>query len=187
MVIYLIGFPASGKYTIAQEICAQDSNFKLVDNHLINNPIFNVIRLDGITKIPAGVWDNISKIRDAVLDTLVNYSEKEANFVLTNVLLNGQAEDEVQYNCIKDMAAARGAKFVPVVLNCNVEEMLNRVGSAERATRHKISSKEALKDYTNKHELLNIEHENVIKLDNTNLSAHECAKKILDIINDCED
>lgn len=44
-IIYLLGFPGTGKYTIAKEICKQ-ADFKLVDNHLINNPLFTLIEND---------------------------------------------------------------------------------------------------------------------------------------------
>jgi hypothetical protein len=50
-IIYLIGFPGTGKYTIAREI-AQQEDFRLVDNHLVNNPLFNLIHADGITPLP---------------------------------------------------------------------------------------------------------------------------------------
>jgi shikimate kinase len=41
-MIYLIGFAGAGKFTIAKEIC-KSAEARLVDNHLINNPIaFNI-------------------------------------------------------------------------------------------------------------------------------------------------
>jgi len=42
-IVHLIGFPGVGKLTIAKEIVRQRSDFVLVDNHLINNPVFSVV------------------------------------------------------------------------------------------------------------------------------------------------
>src|SRR5580698_1059674 len=90
--IYLIGFPGTGKYTIAQEI-ARKENFRLVDNHLINNPVFSLIPLDGQTKLPERIWDNTRKIWEAVSDTIIHISPREYNFVLTNSLIQANAAD----------------------------------------------------------------------------------------------
>jgi hypothetical protein len=42
-IIHLIGFAGVGKLTIAREIVSK-TNAKLVDNHLINNPILSIIK-----------------------------------------------------------------------------------------------------------------------------------------------
>ena len=61
-IIYLIGFAGTGKYTIAKEICRL-TNARLVDNHLINNPVFSLIRADGKTLLPESVWEKTWAIR----------------------------------------------------------------------------------------------------------------------------
>ncbi len=42
-IMYLIGYGGTGKYTIAKEIAAL-TGAVVVDNHLINNPVFSVVR-----------------------------------------------------------------------------------------------------------------------------------------------
>jgi len=56
-IIYLIGNPGCGKYTIAQEICKH--GFTLCDNHLINNPIFSLLNYN---KIPDYEWQSIDSV-----------------------------------------------------------------------------------------------------------------------------
>lgn len=41
VTLYLIGFAGTGEYTIAKEIA--NHGYKVVDNHLINNPIFSLL------------------------------------------------------------------------------------------------------------------------------------------------
>ncbi len=43
VLVYLIGRPGTGKLTIAQTFIS-NRNYLIVDNHLINNPIFSLIR-----------------------------------------------------------------------------------------------------------------------------------------------
>jgi len=43
VVLYLIGFAGTGKLTIAQVL--EPLGFKIIDNHLINDPIFKALDL----------------------------------------------------------------------------------------------------------------------------------------------
>ena len=45
-IVYLIGYAGTGKYTIAKEIAVL-TGAVIVDNQLINTPIFSVIAADG--------------------------------------------------------------------------------------------------------------------------------------------
>jgi len=49
-IIVLIGFAGTGKFTIGRELCER-TGAKLIDNHLINNPVFKVLNADGITPL----------------------------------------------------------------------------------------------------------------------------------------
>ena len=49
-IVYLIGKPGVGKYTIAKEL--RKSGFIVCDNQLVNSPIFTLLNYDGYTKIP---------------------------------------------------------------------------------------------------------------------------------------
>jgi adenylate kinase family enzyme len=48
-IVHLIGSPGVGKLTIARKIIRQRPDFVLADNHLINNPVFSVVKADGKT------------------------------------------------------------------------------------------------------------------------------------------
>ncbi len=90
-IIYLIGFPGVGKLTTARILC-QKTGAKLVDNHMINNPVFSIIGADGVTPIPEAAWIRVRQIRDVVFDTMVNVSPPEFSFVLTNVLIEKKSD-----------------------------------------------------------------------------------------------
>lgn len=181
IILYLIGFAGTGKYTIAQEI-AKKADFKVVDNHLINNPILSVIQIDGKTPIDRNIWAEIKKIRSIVLDTIVNYSPAHFNFIFTNELVKDNPEDLYYYNTIKQVADARKSIFIPVRLICSGEELMRRVSSNERIKMFKSINAERALYQANTQEVFQPEHENTIVLDVSNLEPEQAAKVLLDKI-----
>ena len=164
---------------IAQEI-TRKADFRLVDNHLINNPILSLIHRDGKTKLPRRVWDNALKIWDAVADTLVHISPPEYNFVLTNVLIQGDAGDQKHYERIKDVAEQRKARFVPVrLMISDTDEHIKRITDPNRALKLKETNAEAPKRYAETQEVLHVPHPHCLTLDVTRLTAAEAADVIL--------
>lgn len=182
VIVYLLGFPGTGKYTIAKEICKQASYFKLVDNHLINNPIFSLIDHDGVTPLPERVWINAQSIRDAVLDTMIHISPLDFSFVMTNMLLDGDVRDHALYAQIEAMVNARGALLVPVRLACSVQEMERRIVQKNRIERLKKIDPDAPSRYVHTETILQVDHPNVLDLDVSNLSPSESAATILSYV-----
>jgi len=171
IIVYLIGRPGTGKYTIAKEIAK--SGYVICDNQLINNPIFELLGYDGLTSIPEFAWNAIGKIRNCVFDFLT--VEQLSNYVLTNVLIETE-EDRELFNQVKNLAKKRGSIFVPVKLNISTAENIKRIQNHERLKRFKSIDKA---DAYSKDQLLSIEHPNLFELDVSNLPACESAKKIL--------
>ncbi|MBX9831310.1 hypothetical protein K2X40_05105 [Candidatus Babeliales bacterium] len=169
VMIYLIGLGGVGKYTIAQHIAHH--GYKVIDNHLINNPILSLIDLDGTTPISPTAWFAISRIRRAVFDFIMLDYEK--NYVLTNELLE---TDSGLYERVMEIADARESLFVPVKLTIVKAEHIKRVTSPGRAERFKSTSTE---DARLDQQLISISHPHLLELDVTNLTAQEAAEKIL--------
>jgi hypothetical protein len=170
-VIYLIGKPGVGKYTIARSLIRYD--FVVCDNQLINNPIFELLNYDGLTPIPEFAWDAITKIREVVLDFVA--IEKNNNYVFTNVLLNDDA-DKALYEQVKQTAIKRGSLFVPVKLAISKEEHLKRVTQPTRRQRWKSVDPNEVED---RKSLLEFEDPNLLILDVSNLSADAVAQSIM--------
>lgn len=183
-IIYLIGFPGTGKYTVAKEICKQ-ADVKLVDNHLINNPVFAFVERDGVTPLPDEVWKLAHKIRETVLETITTLSPLHYNFVFTNVLVDNDWVDQAIYDLIKQTAAERKAKFVPIRLECEVEENLKRIASPERKAHMKQMKPESAREIRAEKSIISIEHANILDLDITEISAEKAAGIILKHANNC--
>ncbi|MBN8828396.1 MAG: hypothetical protein J0H68_06790 [Sphingobacteriia bacterium] len=178
-IIYLIGFAGTGKLTIAKELIKL-ANFRLIDNHLINNPIFTTIQLDGITPIPEEVWQKVWKVRNIVLDSILKFSPESFNFIFTNDLIEGGKKDLIAYNKVMKIASKRKSAFLPVRLLCDREILANRIISPERAKYYKSYNKEAAFKNFDNNQVFMPDHPNCFNLDTSNLSPKESAKIIFD-------
>lgn len=174
-IIYLIGLPGTGKYTIAKEI-AKLENYKICDNQLVNNPIFELLGYNGFQKVPECAWKAIRKIRTNIFDFLS--LEPQNNYVLTNCLAENEYDHSI-FDQVEEMASKRESVFMPVKLLISQEENAKRIQNPARRQRFKSIDPETA--YSNSSEgLINIDHPNLLELDVTNVSALEAAEKILE-------
>lgn len=173
VILYLIGKAGSGKYTIAQEIVHH--GYKIVDNQLINNPIFSLLDLN--QPIPEVAWQAIEAIRKSVLDFLS--SEKFNNYVLTNELYDVD-HDHIIYQQVEIMAQQRNSLFIPIKLQISKEENIKRIKNPERKARYKSTT---INENYREKPLINISHQNLLELDISNLSANQAAQKVIDHVN----
>jgi AAA domain len=183
-IIYLLGFPGTGKYTIAKEICKQ-ADFKLVDNHLINNPLFTLIENDGKTTLPPRIWDNIGRVWESVMDTIIHISPSHYSFVLTNALTDQGKSDRTWFERVKSAAEQKNALFVPVRLSCSVEEMEKRIVQPDRKSRIKEINPESPRRNAENYTVLTVDHPNLLNLDVTNLTPGNAAAAILHHVKNC--
>lgn len=168
-IIYIIGRPGTGKYTISTEI--SKNGYILCDNHLINNPILSLIEHDGLRTIPDEIWNAIEPIRDVVFDFIAR--EPNRSYVLTNVLYES---DHKIFEKVNRMASLRGSIFIPVNLRISPDEHVKRIQNIERLSRYKTINVNEVYDPK---KILSITHPNLIDLDVSNLSAAEAASEIL--------
>lgn len=171
-IIYLIGKPGVGKYTVAKTLAA-NHGFIVCDNQLINNPIFELLAYDGYTKIPDFAWDTIARIRAEVLDFLSKNTQN--SYVLTNCLADTE-EDQQLYEQVQKMAGARGSLFIPVQLEISKEEHLKRLMRPERRERWKSIDPSDAEDNGL---LISISHPNLFSLNVSNLSPEDAAEAIM--------
>ena len=177
-IVYLIGYAGTGKYSIAREL-VRLTGAVLVDNHLINNPVFSVVGASGNKPLPAGAWQKIESIRRIVLDSIAELAPPEASFILTNELFEGKSVDRRWYEDVAILATRRQARLVPVILRCDPEEVCRRVTSPERVARFKESSADKTREKVRTYQLLRVDHPNCLELEITNLSPLQAAQAIL--------
>ena len=168
LILYLIGHPGVGKLTIAKEM----KNYTLCDNHLINNVIFSLLKLDEQYHVPESAWDYIEQVRDVVFDFISH--DKRNHYILTNVL-NDDEGDRRLFQKVENLAERKNAILVPVKLFVDYDVHVKRIQNADRVKLLKSRDRDDIKPYES---LLKIAHKNLLELDTTNLSAIESAGKI---------
>ena len=180
-VVYLIGFPAAGKFTIAKALAERaPQKLVVVDNHHINNTVFAVIDTDGVKALDPRVWSFTMDVRNAVVGAIEALGPPTWSYVFTNVLIAGEAIDESLVTQLRDMASQRGSVFVPVRLHCDADELARRIVSPERRERMKWVDAEGLRAFLARVELIDVDDERLLDLDVTNLAPDAAADAILD-------
>lgn len=177
-IIYLIGRSGTGKYTIAKELAKEA--YVIVDNQLINNPIFSLLKTDDLNSsltVSREAWNAIGRLRNIIFEFISQ--EQNNNYVLTNELFDDDEGDHRLFEQVKDLSLKRSSTFMPVKLLISEEENARRITSPGRAERFK-STKIDEKDKTRK--LIEVNYPNMLKIDVSDLSAQEVAKIILDKI-----
>ena len=173
--IHLIGFPGTGKLTIAQQLQTLVPAI-LVDNHLINNVVFTLVDPDGKTKLPSSVWDNVRKVRSVVIDTIRDCAKPERNFIFTNALRQGFNDDQVAFDQVAELARQRSAQHFVARLLISRDELCRRIVSPDRKAKFKAISAEEARDLSDNHEVLHVAGS--FDLDVTDFSAEEAAKAL---------
>jgi hypothetical protein len=182
-IVHLIGYPAAGKYTVARHLAAaadrEGQRIVVVDNHHTANVIFTVMDVDGVRPLPAGVWDRVGEVREAVYQAIEEFSPPEWSFVFTNVLSADVPSDELIVSRLQRLAAQRSNPYVPIVLHCDPDEILRRVGNEERRARQKWIDQDAVRAFIDDHALIGLEDCEPLELDMNSLRPAQAATKIL--------
>jgi len=137
-IYQLLGFPGTGKYTIARQIVTQlgarGRTAKLLDNHATANLIFDLAPVED--RFSATSTGHIHTIRGAVLQAIEDLSPPDWSFVFTNFIPPTATMTTPDRH--RDLAQRRRVPFVGVQLACDREELLRRVVGDDRAGRLKL-------------------------------------------------
>jgi hypothetical protein len=176
-VVCLVGFPGSGKLTIARAL-AELTGAKVVDNHWINDPILKLVTEDGSAPVHEAVWPQGAKVRAALLETIAIVSHREDSYIFTYAGSDEDPEDRGAFEDYRDVAVRRGSPFFAVRLLCDEAELVRRIRSAERQGPKLVDPDEAIQNVRN-FTPLDPRCPDAFTLDVTNLPASEAANAIV--------
>ncbi|MDN5247761.1 MAG: hypothetical protein QWI36_01305 [Wolbachia endosymbiont of Tyrophagus putrescentiae] len=176
-LIYLIGFPGSGKFTVAKELC-KIIDAVIVQNNMFNDIIFNIVNLKG-NNVPDNLWNSIFKVRENLLAILGKYHSKSKHYIFTNELIEGDCYDRKIYDSVVNLSNSMQVKMLPVVLHCSdIGELMKRIQFEERRQYNKITNLYYAMERTREKKLFI--PPNALEIDNSNLSAEKVAKRIIE-------
>ena len=171
-IIHLIAYPGAGKYTIAKELC-KDKQFKLFDNHIVNNVLFSLTDLS--KSLPTFKDKYINKLYKTAFEYFEKIDIKE-NIVFTNFLENSK-NDKKYLKMIKKFAKKANFLYIPILLTPNTQTLLSRVQNEERKSKLKLTNPQLAQQVYNS-VLIEIKDKNKMIIDNSNLSPEQVVKII---------
>jgi hypothetical protein len=122
-------------------------------------------------------WQLYHQVRAVVYEWIRGMPPAES-FVMTNALTREAVREVESWEAVQALAAARGARFVPVTLECSLGENIRRVQSADRRHR-KLVIPDPLIDWRSKFTLLTGDGEAALTVDTTLLGPEQAADQIV--------
>lgn len=174
-VIFFNGKPASGKLTIAKML-AEKTGAKIIDNHQVNNLVFNIKQFEG--DVPNFVWDFTSLVKKELWDLLAKLPQIE-DYIFTGCITKPSANG-LQRS--KKLAAALNADVYVITLDCSEDEVLTRVSTPERKENKKLSNPKAYKTLMKSKSIIIPNEEHCYTINNTMQTPEETLQAVLDIM-----
>lgn len=179
-VVFMLGYPGMGKRTVGRHLAGLLDGV-LVDNALVNRPVLELFRWDGVFPLPPTVWDHVVPIRDAVIRAIEEVAPASNSYVFTNVVEDGPDALE-QYDAVRSLARRRGSLFLAVVLTCDLDEQVSRIDNPDRIAARKGSDPEGYRGYTLTTRLFQPPVEEAVTVDTTSTPPEENARILLEVL-----
>lgn len=173
-ILQLVGPPASGKRTIGA-LVAERTGAMLLDNHLINDPVFTALGVNGLGDLHPRAIPMAGKVRRIVHEAVLA-APPGTSHIFTNWLVD-TPEDAMAAQEIRGLAATRGASFYPVWLTCDAEQIRRRLTSPDRSVRNKLRDPSQVNDILARG--ATPAPDDALQLETTKLGADHAAGEIL--------
>ena len=175
-VVYMLGYPGMGKRTIGTHLATLLDGV-LVDNALINRPLLELFRWDGVAPLPPDIWHNATPIRNAVLATIEDLAPPTNSYVFTNVIEDTPTAAG-EYDQVRSLAHRRGSLFLSVMLTCDIDAQVSRIANPDRVALRKGADPEGYRGHRLATTLYQPPAQEVLHIDTTETSAADNAQRI---------
>lgn len=182
-VYQLLGFPGTGKYTVAQAIAeqlgARGEPAALLDNHATANLVWSLVPVE--RRFDADVMGRMAELRNVLIDAAAELTSPAHSLVFTNFVPAGRPSTVLDRH--RELAQQLGRHLVAVVLHCDPDEVLRRVPNADRAARMKLADSDVARTIMSSGITLPTWRE-LIDLDITGQSPSEVAARVIALADD---
>jgi len=169
-LVLLHGPPASGKFTIANEI-SKLVNARVFHNHLTLDVAKSLLNFGD-----PGFWDLVHDLRLRSLRAFFEYG----NDIAVTTWCYEEPEDHKRFRQFKSIARSANARVLPVFLSCELPILENRVTDAHRLEMEKLSDKERLREIVLSKNYCAISDELCITVDTNSEQPESNARTIVD-------
>ena len=182
-VYQLLGFPGTGKYTVAQamvqQLAARGEPAALMDNHATANLIWSLVPRE--RRFDADVMARLAELRNVLWDAAAELTSPTHSLILTNYLPPGRPPTALDRH--RELAQQLGLPLIAVVLHCDPDEVIRRVPNADRAARLKLVDPERARELMSSALTLPSWPE-LVGLDITGLSPAKAAARVIALADD---
>lgn len=169
-LILIYGSPAVGKLTVAQEI-GKLTDYKVFHNHLTIDAVAPVFEFGSNS-----FWKLVHRFR---IDTIAEAARENVDLIYT--FCYAKDLDDAHVFEVEKAVAENGGEICFVLLTADKSAIEKRIDSESRLKYKKAGSVELLHGFWEKFELFSpVNGRESLIVDNTNLSAEEAAKQIVE-------
>jgi hypothetical protein len=168
-LLFIHGAPAAGKLTTARALLDR-VNGRLFDNHAAIDVARTVFDFGA-----PGFWELVQAVRMSVLDAAAERSVPLV--VMTFVYVD--PHDLVTFEQFEAIVQRQGGELLPVFLQCPTEEIVRRIGNADRVARKKMASEQSIRDFVAQHQICKVPRAACLMLDSAANDAEANAQCII--------
>jgi adenylylsulfate kinase-like enzyme len=168
-LLLIHGAPASGKLTVAKAVVRAVPG-RLFDNHAAMDVALTVFDFGA-----PGFWKLVHAVRLSVLDAA---AEQDAPLVVATYCY-AEPEDRPALEQFEQIVQRHNGELLPVFLKCSREELLRRIGNADRAERGKITSQQGFDRFVGQYNLAPVPRSNCLVVDSEANSPDSAAQQII--------
>jgi broad-specificity NMP kinase len=137
-VYQLLGYPGTGKYTVAraivEQLAARGEPAALLDNHATANLVWSLVPDE--RRFDEDVMRRVAELRHVLWDAAAELTSPAHSLVFTNFL--PAHRDPTVLDRHRELAHQLGRPLVAVVLRGDPDEVLGRIANPDRAARMKL-------------------------------------------------
>ena len=169
-LILIYGSPAVGKLTVARKLGKQ-TDYKVFHNHLTIDAVVPVFEFGS-----KSFWKLVHQFR---IDTIAEAARENVDLVYT--FCYAKDFDDAHVEEVEKAVVENGGELCLVLLTAERSEIERRVLEESRLKYKKAATLELLHGFWEKFELFSpVNDRESLIIDNTNLSAEETAKRIIE-------
>jgi adenylylsulfate kinase-like enzyme len=167
-LIFLHGPPASGKYTIARRLHAAWGALNF-HNHVTLDVASSLFEF-GTPEF----WNLAHRLRLIALEAKA--SDPNATVVFTSCY--SQPDDDADVAALEEVVAEHGGEFIPVYLQCGIDELRRRVDGGSRAAMRKVTTIQGLDGFLARYNCVALARPTCITVATEGRTAAVCAGEI---------
>jgi len=169
-LVYLHGPPAAGKYSIALGL-QEEAGLLNFHSHLTLDVAKSLFDFG----TPA-FWDLTNELRQVSLRAIAQ--DPDAAVVFTSCY--SHPHDHAGVLAIERVAVESGGEFLPVFLECGVDELRRRVGNPARVAMKKLTSVTALDEFLETWNIVPLDHARCVTIRTEGRRSADCVDEVIE-------